>query len=212
MAMTGYNPQQVSNSINQFKSAYKAYNDAMNTGLQNRFVKPMENIWGCEEAQNFFRNQYKPAIDALYNSVEKSLSSVVNAMNGAARDWARETESDFTPINHDQVPNAVNVDGIQADLNGVKGADLTEATATVAVLQNIKAEADGALDQANAAVSECGFIGGDQQAAISKTLQDIKKAVADLIESLNNATKNRLDDTVSRYGNTERANTDKFTA
>ena len=35
MAMTGFNPSQVSNSINQVKNAYRAYMDAMNTAIIN---------------------------------------------------------------------------------------------------------------------------------------------------------------------------------
>lgn len=212
MAMTGYNPSQVSNSINQVKNAYKAYNDAMNTGLQNRFVKPMEDVWACEQAQSFFRNSYKPAVDQLYASVENSLASVVGTMNEAARNWAAETESDFSQINHEQIANAANVDGIKSDISGVKGIDLTSATSTVAQLQNIKAEAEAALDQARQAVAECGFVGGDQQANITASLNQIKSDANEFINTITSAIKTSIDSTVSSYGQLESRVSNSFTA
>lgn len=212
MAMTGYNPQVVSNSINSVKNAYKAYNDAMNTGIQTRFVNAMESVWACEQAQNFFRNAYKPAIDELYNSVEASLASVVNTMNSAARDWAVSTESDFSPINHEQIPNASNVDGIKLDLSGVKGIDLEAANSTVAQLQAIKAEAETALEAAKSAVAECGFVGGDQQASIDASLAKIKTDGANFVEKITTAVKNAIDNTVSSYGQLEKNVSNAFTA
>ena len=212
MAMTGYNPEVVRNSINQFETAYSHYNDAMNTGLQNNFVNEMANVWACEQAQSFFTKAYKPSIDALYNSVEASLASVVNTMNAAAREWAVRTESEFSPIAHTQIPNAANVDGIKVEIGGEKGIDLEVATSTVGKLASIKANAEAALDEAKNAVATCGFLGGEQQSSITNSLGKIKQDATKFIDDLTGGIKASIDNTVTAYGNLAAKNSDSFTA
>ena len=205
MAMTGYNPTQVSSSINAVKSAYRAYNDAMNTGIQNRFVKPMESLWACEDAQNFFQQVYEPTIKALYAKAEASLASVVASMNDAAAHWAQETASEFSPINHEQIADATDVSGIKLEINGVKGVDRDAASSTASQLANIKNEAENALVQAKQAVANSGFVGGDQQAQIDSSLEEIKRNVSEAITTITEAVKKSIDTTVENYGSLEAA-------
>jgi len=201
MAMTGFNPSQVSNSINQVKNAYRAYMDAMNTGIQNRFVKPMESLWAAQNAYDFFNNNYKPAIDSLYNAVEASLSSVINVMNQEGRKWAETSgnASVFVASNHEQIPNASNVEGIQKEISGNIFIDEAQATSTAAVLPQLGSEAEAALNQAVQAVATCGFLGGDQQASLTASLNKIKTDAKNIVDSLVHGAETGIKNTVDIY-------------
>ena len=205
MAMTGYDPQKVSSSINAVKSAYRAYNDAMNTGIQTRFVKAMEGVWACEDAQNFFMQTYEPLVKGLYQRAETSLSSVVASMNDAASHWAATTQSEFSPVNHEQIADACDVSGIKLEINGVKGVDKDSASSIASQLANIRSEAESALTQAKQAVADSGFVGGSQQEQINNSLEEIRRNVGEVITTITENVKKAIDNTVENYGSLESA-------
>ena len=65
MAMTGFNPDQVTSSMNNVEKAYSDLIRALGTNMQSNFVNTMANFWACNQAQTFFTNNFKPAIDEL---------------------------------------------------------------------------------------------------------------------------------------------------
>ena len=203
----GFNPSVVTNSINQVKNAYRAYMDAMNTGIQNRFVKPMESVWAAQDAYDFFNNNYKPAIDGLYNAVEASLSSVVEVMSKEAANWAATTgnAATFTTIAHESIPNASNVDGIQKEIGGNIFIDENQANSISAVLPQLGSEAETALNQAVQAVATCGFLGGQQQSSLTASLTKIKNDAKNIVDSLVHGAEQGIKNTVSAY-NTQATN------
>ena len=211
MAMTGYNPQEVATSINNAITAYKAYNSAMNTGMQIQFVKPMENIWACEQAQRVFEI-YKGSMDELYNEFNKFFASLVSTMNEGGRDWAQSTESSYNNINYDVIPNAADVSGIKLDIAGVKGIDLAQANQTATCLPRLAQEATTALNNLSTAVNTCGFIGSNQQETLTASINEIRTKTQEWVSDLNRLFRENVNNTVENYGDTAQKNVQRFTA
>lgn len=202
MAMTGYDPQVVNNSISKVIQAYNDYNKAMNTDMQNIFVKGMEQVWACVDAQDFFNKIYEPAMRNLYETAERRLSSVVASMNSAGQKWAETTGSGYSSVNLTSIPNACDVSGIQENLSGVRGIDEAAANDISSQLPSIQQAADSALDAARQAVATCGFVDANssQQTAIDSSLTEIKNLTSSTIQEIINALKTAVTRTVDTYG------------
>lgn len=201
MAMTGYNPEEVRESINNSVNAYRAYNSAMNTGIQVQFVRPMENVWACEEAQRVF-GEHKTAMDEIYRQFNDFFASLVSVMNAGGSRWAAATESSYTPTNYDVIPNAVDVSGIRVDINGVKGIDKQQADQIATCLPRIAQEATTALNNLSTAVNRCGFIGDDQQETLTNSINNIRTTTQQYIQDLTTKFRNNVNSTVEKYGET----------
>ena len=74
---TGFNPDEVTASINAVKGAYSNLIDALGNQMQTQFVDGMSSQWACTQAQEFYRDAFKPVIDQLItdsNSTSKIIS------------------------------------------------------------------------------------------------------------------------------------------
>ena len=85
MALTGFNPDEVTSSINSVKQAYEELIKALGDDMQREFVGGMADKWACKQAQDFFGSAFKPAIDSLISSSNTIFQSVADAMNSAAQ-------------------------------------------------------------------------------------------------------------------------------
>lgn len=201
MALTGFDPSIVNTSINSVKSAYAELIQALQNDTQTKFVGGMKDNWACNEAQRFFRESFKPAIDDLIKGSDDVFESVVNSMNSAAQAWAERTESSYSTVSFSRSNGKVSVDEIQENIGGVRGVDEANANqVATSTLQQVVQASSSALDQAKSAVQSCGFIGGDQAANLSNALETIKSRINEAVNELSNQTKTAIGQTVTSYG------------
>ena len=203
MAMTGFDPSIVNSSIGSVKTAYQDLITALGDEMQNQFVAGMADKWACNQAQHFFTNAFKPAIDSLISSSNVTFESVVNSMNSAGNAWAQQTESSYSPQSFSMINKNIDASVIRENVNGIRGIDLDAANAVAAKLPAIAESAKSALTQAQNAVQNSGFIGGSQQANLVNSLGTIKSKIDAATEEITSETKNAIDATVANYSNTE---------
>ena len=200
MAMTGFNPDQVTSSMNNVEKAYSDLIKALGTDVQSNFINAMANAWACNQAQSFFTDNFKPAIDELLNSAFNTFKSVIESMNSAASGWAQQTESSWSTKSFGGELRKVDVSSIKENLNGVRGVDESQANNIASKLASIAQAAISALSAAQSAVNNCGFVGRDQAQTLISSLGTIKTNISNATEQLTNATKTAVNNTVEAYG------------
>jgi len=202
MALTGFDPELVKSSIESVKTAYSNLIKALGDDMQNQFIGGMSDKWACNDAQKFFNDGFKPAIDGLIKGSNTIFESVVSSMNSAAQRWAQETGSAYSPTTLSTISKTMDVSGIQENIGGVRGIDKENATTVAAKLPVIAEAAKGALTDAQNAVQNCGFIGGNQASNLINSLGTIKSNIDTATQDISNQSKSAIDNTVQRYGDT----------
>lgn len=203
MALTGFDPELVNQSINSVKSAYNELIKALGDDMQNQFIGGMADKWACNQAQAFFNNAFKPSIDSLITSSNNIFESVVSSMNSAGQGWAAQTDSQYSVQSFSPISKTMDTSIILENINGVRGIDLAEANTIAAKLPMIAENAKQALTKAQQAVENCGFIGGNQSSNLVNSLMTIKNKIDSLVQEIVTESKNAIDKTVQSYSNTE---------
>ena len=206
----GFDPDKVRISINGVIGAYNDLYTALCGRMQTQFVNAMADKWACNQAITFFRNAFKPSIDNLLINVNNCLGSVVVSMNQAAQAWAADTQTSYSPITVDLNTTKIDVECIVENINGIRGIDVTLTSEVVSKLQTIVIECNAALDKAQHAVMDSGFIGGSQAEALTNSLGTIKSKISATIEEVSSAAKLAIDNTVAQYSDTEGAISQAF--
>lgn len=202
MALTGFDPQQVNNSISRVQSAYDSLMQALISDVQSKFVNPMGDAWACKTAMNYFASA-KEAFNAQITGATTVFQSVVDAMNSAAKSWADSTETTWGERKFQPSNGTIDVSCIKENIGDVRGIDEAPATSAVSQLTVIKSSADSALDQAVNAVSNCGFIGGGQETNLIQSLNKIKSNISSSFGELTNSAKTGMEETIQTYGRIE---------
>lgn len=203
MALTGFNPDVVNSSINSVKAAYENLIHALGDDMQNRFVNGMADKWACNQAQTFFNNSFKPAIDNLIMSSNSIFESVVASMNSAGQAWAMQTDSSYSPQSFSAITKTMDTSVIRENIGGVRGIDLSSATTVANQLTSIADSAKSALTSAQQAVQNCGFIGGNQASNLINSLGVIKTKIDNATQEISNQSKTAINNTVESYSDTE---------
>lgn len=182
MGLVGFNPDLVVSSINKVQNAYNELMQAVVTDMQNQFVNAMQDKWAGNDAQKFFAS-VKSTIDELINGGEElkmgingTFESVVKSMNSAANAWAEQTGSLWSAKQFNRVGQTLDVSGIQENINGVRGVD-SDAVSVANKLPSIHNSAASALANAQSAVQNCGFIGGEMENDLIASLTSIKNGI-----------------------------------
>jgi hypothetical protein len=203
MALTGFDPSLVTNSIGKVKSAYSDLIAVLGNEMQDKFVSGMQDKWACTQAQTFFTDDLKPAIDQLISDSTNTFESVVNAMDSAAANWATSTDTSYTKVGFSAITKTINVDSIVENINGVRGIDVAEAGTVAALLPGIAENAKSALSSAQNAVEGCGFVNGSQEESLVNSLATISNSIDSAFSSITTQVKSAIDNTVSVYSDLE---------
>lgn len=211
MAMTGFDPEIVNQAIGNVKKAYEELIGVLGDRMQTEFVGGMQDKWACNQAQKFFTNAFKPAIDNVIQSSNSTFESVVSSMNSAGQAWASQTESSYSPQSFSPLTKTIDASVIMENIGGVRGIDKDSASTVAAKLPSLAQEANSALSSAQAAVQNSGFIGGSQQANLVNSLGEIKTKIDEVVNNITNETKTAVEQTIEAYGDTEGRVSQAFT-
>ena len=199
--LTGYNPEEVTMSINAIKGAYEELVSILGDRIQNEIVNGMSDKWACSNAQKFFNEAFKPAVDGLLAGVNTTFESVVNAMNEAAQIWASDCGEVYSPVSLSLIIKNMDTSNIFENISGIRGIDLDQASQVAAKLPTIAAEAESAVAKASSAVDSCGFMGGSQAANLKASLDIIKTNISNATNEITGETKAAFESTIATYGN-----------
>lgn len=211
MAMSGFDPDVVNTAIKNVQAAYEELINVLGTKMQNEFVGGMQDKWACNQAQKFFTDSFKPAIDSIIQSSTSTFDSVVSSMGSAGVAWANQTETSYTPPAFSAISKQIDAGVIMENIGGVRGIDKDLASSVAAKLPNLATEAQSALTNAQNAVQNSGFLGGSQQANLISSLGTIKSKIDSVVTDITNESKNAIDQTVEAYGDTEGKVSEAFT-
>ncbi len=203
MALTGFDPAIVETSIRNFISAADDVMDYLCGKFKTNFVDKMGEIWACNDAQNYFRNSVKPAMDSLTSDVNQVFASVVNSMRSAGQKWANQTGSSITPVYYNSKRKLLDISAIKENINGVRGIDFGLTNTATGNLDIISNAALSALGRAVTAVQTCGFIGGTSATNLVTSLNAIKTNINNSFASCKSALKSAINETVKNYQDTE---------
>ena len=203
MALTGFNPEVVNSSINNVKNAYENLIKAIGDDMQRDFIGGMSDKWACNQAQTFFNDAFKPTIDGLIQSSNTIFESIVNSMNSAGQAWASQTDSSYSTQSFSVISKAMDTSVIRENIGGVRGIDLASTEPVAAKLPVIAEAAKNALTNAQQAVQECGFMGGNQASNLINSLGVVKNKIDSAIQEITTASKNAIETTLQSYSNTE---------
>ena len=199
--LTGYNPEEVTMSINAIKGAYEELVSILGDRVQSEIVNGMSDKWACSNAQKFFNEAFKPAVDGLLAGVNTTFESVVNAMNEAAQIWASDCGETYSPVALSLIVKNMDTSNIFENISGIRGIDLDQASQVAAKLPGIAAEAESAVSKASSAVNSCGFMGGSQAANLKASLDIIKTNISNATNEITTQTKSAFESTIATYGN-----------
>ncbi len=203
MALTGFDPAIVQTSMNNFIAAANDTMDVLCNKFQAQFVNKMAELWACSNAQAYFRDSVKPALDSLTNDANTVFTSVVNSMKTAGQNWASQTGATFSAPTYTSNRKPLDVSMIKENIGGVRGIDLSAASTVSSNMAIINGAAEGALSRAVAAVQNCGFIGGESAANLLASLNQIKRNINTTFTTCNAQLKTAISTTVTNYKNTE---------
>ena len=204
MAITGFNPQTVTEAVSKVNAQYAELMNTIYNGVQKTFIEGMADKWASAQAQSFFAAAAQRMNGLCYSDAEnvnEIFQSVADAMNTAAMAWADAQNESYTPVAFNPIVQTFNSDSIQENIGGVRGIDLENATQVANTLTTSTLESvSNALDAARNAVAESGFVGGNQQESINGSLDEIKANVTKALNEIAEELKASIAETVNTYG------------
>ncbi len=198
VGLTGFNPDEVAQSIKKMNATYVELCNLYNKGFKS-FLEEISKLWACHEAQTYFRNEFKPVVDNLRDTIELQFNNIINIMNNSAKAWAEASHETF---NQEPFPGklmkVIDVSVIQASLNGNVGISIDLAVQTVKGFQS------SMNSQFNAILNKCvlissGFLGGKQQETLNNKLSLVQKEISKDVANITQDISNMIRETADKY-------------
>lgn len=213
VSIIGFNPDLLRKSIKEVQIAYNNFMTQISTNVQNNFVNELALYWGDNQARMFFTT-FKGSIEALINESNTVFQSVFDSMNDAARIWTSTKcpDSIWTEIPFERINPTIDISLIKSNIDGLVSMDTkTVVVVTDSSLNSISLEATKALDDAQRAVLDCGFVGGTSADNLCISLGKIKTRVGELVQTLITKSKSAIEASANDYINIESQVSDAFT-
>ncbi len=201
----GFDPGRTRDLLMSSKTLYSSFTQELYRCVQHEFVEGMSDKWACSEAQEFFNDSFKPAIDSLFKGITEVFSSIFQTVNSAGEVWnatVSEGKSIYTKVPFEENTPTVDVSAIQENINGIRGIDMMDAVSVANKLQNMRTIANDKLGQLRSFVSEEAFIGGEQQANLLSSILTIQNKISNATAELGEQTETLIGNTVAKYENT----------
>lgn len=201
MAITGFNPSNVSSAIDSVSSAYANIMTALTEKNEKSFVIPMSYVWGSPQAKKFF-SDYQNAITSMCSEVTTVFRSVVDAMSSAASALATIAGASWGTKELSAVTRTLDTSSIKEEINGVVGIDQTQAISVAGQLDSILQAVSEGLQEAKSAVNNSGFVGGEMQSSLISSLGKIESNISDSFSSLKQQAHDAIQETADTYTTT----------
>ena len=213
ISIIGFNPDLLRNSIREVQIAYNNFMVQISTNIQNNFVNELALYWGDNQAQMFFVS-FKNSIESLINESNTVFQSVFDSMNDAGRVWTSTKSPDtiWNEIPFERINPIIDISLIKNKIDGLISMDTnTVVNVTNSSLNAISLEAIKALEEAQRAVQNCGFVGGNSADNLCVSLGKIKTRVGELVQNIIESSKRSIEASASDYINIEAQVSDAFT-
>ncbi len=208
----GLNGQEATAALNKIEGAYGQTMNQIIDSMQQKVINTISSTWFGNDAIEFMRDKFKPALDEAANQIEKIFQSVNDTITQNALNFDNEhSTSVFQKVAHNVKANTLSVDAMKSDLNSFVGiTSSAEFEGAKNMMDGIAEAIQSALKEAAAAAGNSGFYGGGQQEALVGSMNSIKKSLSSLSEELSAATKQKLEQTKAREAEIAAANASTF--
>lgn len=208
----GLNGQEATAALNKIEGSYDKTMTEIIDRMQQTVINTISSTWYGNDAIEFMRDKFKPAIDEAAKQIENIFQSVNDTITQNALNFDNEHRTSvFQKVAHNPKANTLTVDAMRSDLNSFVG--ITNANEFESAKNMINSIAEGiqaALQEAAAAAGNSGFYGGGQQEALVGSMNKIKKSLSDLADELSVATKEKVQQTRAREEEIAAANASTF--
>jgi hypothetical protein len=178
---TGFNPNEITQSIKNMNSCYAELSSIYNSKLK-KFVEEVSIYWACPEAKTFFNTEFKTITSNLGRNIENQFVSMNDIMNNAAQAWARTTSAAFTSVGFQNgLIKEVDVSVIKDNINGDIGIDGERVTS---LANSFQADLGASIDTV---LKKCrnisnGFLGGNQKQALDNKITIVNNSIVENIK------------------------------
>ena len=168
MAFYGVNPSNLENAITNVNSAYAdLYTAILNTS--STYMSGLAACWGNKNGKDFGEDLER-TINQFLKNVTKVFDSVNDSMNSAGKIWNRNNgDGSFSPVGFNSKNGDIQNTIRTAMPNGDEGLD-----------EAIASKVSEAVVAAKQAVSNTGFLGGGQEAALQNSISSIASQVDEI--------------------------------
>jgi hypothetical protein len=208
----GLNGQEATAALTKIEWAYDKTMAEIIDAMQARVIGIISGTWFGNDAIEFMRDKFKPAIDEAIKQIETIFQSINDTITQNAQNYdAEHRTSVFQKVLHKVKANTLSIDAMRADLNSFIGiTNSSEFESAKVMIDGISDAIQDALQEAVAAAGNSGFYGGGQQDALVSSMQKIKSSLSTLSEELAIATKEKLAQTKAREAEIAAANASTF--
>ena len=208
----GLNGQEATAALNKIERSYEKTMNEIIDNMQSRVINIISGTWFGNDAIEFMRDKFKPALDEAAKQIENIFQSVNDTITQNALNFDNEHRTSvFQKVAHNIKANTLSVDAMKGDLNSFVGiTSSAEFENAKSMMDGIAGAIQSALAEAAAAAGTSGFYGGGQQEALMGSMNSIKKSLSTLSEELSAATKQKLEQTKAREAEIAAANASTF--
>lgn len=210
----GLNGQEATAALQKTENSYGKIMDELSDRMQDAVIKTISETWYGNDAIEFMRDKFKPAIDSAIKSVEDVFQSVNDTITQNASNFDNEHKTNvFQKVAHNIRASKINADLMKADKNSFIGiTDSATFEGAKNILTTISDSVLSALKEAVQAAQNSGFYGGGQQEALVNSMNKIKDTLSQLTDELTQATQEKVNQTKAREEEIAKANANTFQA
>ena len=212
ISIIGFNPDMLRLSMRTVQVAYNSFMMQISTNIQNNFINELALYWGDNRAQMFF-TKFKESIEAVIDESNNVFQTVFDAMNDAGKLWTstKSPNTIWNEVPFERVNPRLDISLIKSNIDGLVSMDTyTVINVTSSSLNSVMVEATKALDEAQRAVQDCGFVGGNSTNNLCMSLTMIKTRVGELLQNVIEYSKKTIESSATDYINTEAQISDRF--
>ena len=205
ISIIGFNPDMLRLSMRTVQVAYNSFMMQISTNIQNNFINELALYWGDNRAQMFF-TKFKESIEAVIDESNNVFQTVFDAMNDAGKLWTstKSPNTIWNEVPFERVNPRLDISLIKSNIDGLVSMDTyTVINVTSSSLNSVMVEATKALDEAQRAVQDCGFVGGNSTNNLCMSLTMIKTRVGELLQNVIEYSKKTIESSATDYINTE---------
>lgn len=207
----GLNGQEASKSLGKIEETYREIIGNFNN-LQEGVVDKIGSSWYGQDAVEFTRDKFKPAIESIGKEVQKVFQSVNDTITQNAKNFeAKHHTGVFSPVPHVQQNISINVSVVRESKNGFIGLDniQTLMDSRQYWLQMLQRQ-QRLLEQLQNAAASSGFYGESQQERLNASIQKINSSIDEVTVELKNATQKIIDETEAEEKRIAQQNANTF--
>jgi DNA anti-recombination protein RmuC len=191
----GLDGGKASSALSTTETNYDSIMEVLGTGFQTAVIGPLAGCWFGKDAKDLM-GKLKEVIEGAGGEFEKIFSSINETVTQNAQAFEQQHgASVFSPVAHAVKKVVADVSSAKEDLGGFVGIkDPSQFEAAINAFKSNNQTVGTLVKGAKTALSDSGFYGEGQQEALDASTTKIEGNLAELLQEIVDATKDKLDE------------------